>query len=133
MSLISSKGFKDPIHLFWADILRKGCKLCPPFPLYPFATLFFLPIPSSVFFCFFVFFVSIYFQSFPYPSTCLQLSDTYFVILSNAHFFSSAVPTHHSWHCQCHMPPQYLGCNLCVYLYLAFIMINSLSPALTFR
>lgn len=130
MSLISSKGFKDPIHLFWADILRKGCTVNCVLPFHCIHLPLFLPIPSSAF----PFFVSIYFQSFPYPSTCLQLSDTYFVILSNAHFFfSSAVPTRHSWHCQCHMPPQYLGCNLCVYLYLAFIMINSLSPALTFR
>lgn len=121
MSLTSFTGLKYPTHLFWADSLRKGCTVSCTHLFH--CTPFFLSVPlSAVYACISVFISTL--------SLSLMLAfhfQVYILQYPLMHIFFSAVPTRHPWHCQCHTRPQNLGCKLCVYLYLAFIMINSLS------
>lgn len=114
--------FQRSYPFFWgADSLRRGCTVscthlfhCTPF--------FLSVLLSAVYTCLSVFISSL--------SLSLMLAfhfQSYILQYPLLHICLSAVPTHHPWHCQCHTRAQNLDCKLYVYLYLAFIMINSLS------
>lgn len=127
MCLISSEGFKDPIHLFWVKCHeRMQCKLYLPIPRH--SSLFHTFLSACLFICL-LFFQSLY-SLLVIPLACHLFSTFRYTFCNtlNIHLFP-AVPIYFSWHCQCPMTTQYLGCSLRVYLYLAFIMINS--PRLT--